>query len=82
MLDETKDVEEAFRQSYKQVDEEYIRTGREMQDPTMLLTGTCAVGAYSKFLANIDAFFECTKSSRAVVGSRHGTAAGDLWKPR
>ena len=46
VLGETRDIEEAFKQSYRTVDEEYIRTGREMQDPSMLLTGTCAVGAY------------------------------------
>ena len=45
-LQETGDVAAAFKSSYVKTDEDYIKTGRERQDPSMLLTGTCAVGAY------------------------------------
>ena len=45
-LDETHDAGQAFKNSYKQTDVDYIKLGREKQDPSMLLTGTCAVGAY------------------------------------
>lgn len=45
-LEETGEIAEAFKISYAQTDADYIMTGRERQDPSMLLTGTCAVGAY------------------------------------
>ena len=50
------DIEEAFKRAYRQTDSDYIKLGRELQDPSMLLTGTCAVGAYGEHPPEISAF--------------------------
>ena len=66
-LAETGDVAEAFRIAYAQTDVDYIKTGRERQDPSMLLTGTCAVGAHVD-LAQRKVVVGNLGDSRAVLG--------------
>jgi serine/threonine protein phosphatase PrpC len=66
-LQETGDVAAAFKSSYVKTDEDYIKTGRERQDPSMLLTGTCAVGAYVD-LAQRKVTVGNLGDSRAVLG--------------
>ena len=46
VFDRTKDVNEAMVQSFAKTDVDYIKQGREDQDPSMLLTGTCAVAIF------------------------------------
>jgi hypothetical protein len=50
------DLEEAFKRAYRQTDTDYIKLGRQLQDPSMLLTGTCAVGAYGQMTRDTPPF--------------------------
>eukprot|EP01047_Picozoa_sp_COSAG01_P015326 COSAG01_NODE_766_length_13741_cov_16.630479_18_plen_125_part_00 len=50
------DVDEAFKRAYRQTDTDYIKLGRQLQDPSMLLTGTCAVGAYGQMTRDTPPF--------------------------